>query len=309
MVNKFTTQPTNKEVINKINDVIDAMGSTQGANIDLSNLSATGESKFQAPLVSGTNIKTINNTSILGSGDIDTKEIFVATYGTTTYQEISDAITAGKTVICKNSNGNIYTLTYSGNSINKYIFSYSGSNGIKGWIYYCEVDNANTWVDDYSVLVDASLSGLSPQGQAKFDAKADTDLSNLSATGQGIIDAKVNNNDYYYKSGDTVTNLVYWGGGLLTGGGKQIVFSIPLPKSLKNITTITCTALLTGFRKTAGGYMPSSGGNGWNAKANGTVGISKLSDNLLEVSVTYASYGGTNNTPVGVYADISLSFT
>lgn len=41
------------------------------ANKDLSNLSTIGNSKFQAPLVSGTNIKTINNTSLLGSGNID----------------------------------------------------------------------------------------------------------------------------------------------------------------------------------------------------------------------------------------------
>ena len=40
------------------------------ANKDLSNLSATGEAKFQVPLVSGTNIKTINNNSILGSGNL-----------------------------------------------------------------------------------------------------------------------------------------------------------------------------------------------------------------------------------------------
>ena len=40
------------------------------ANKDLSNLSSTGNSKFQAPLVSGTNIKTINNESLLGSGNI-----------------------------------------------------------------------------------------------------------------------------------------------------------------------------------------------------------------------------------------------
>lgn len=40
------------------------------ANKDLSNLSATGEAKFQEPLVSGTNIKTINNNSILGSGNL-----------------------------------------------------------------------------------------------------------------------------------------------------------------------------------------------------------------------------------------------
>lgn len=43
---------------------------TGGANTDLSNLTATGEAHFQEPLVSGTNIKTINNSSILGSGDL-----------------------------------------------------------------------------------------------------------------------------------------------------------------------------------------------------------------------------------------------
>lgn len=40
------------------------------ANKDLSNLSSTGNSKFQVPLVSGTNIKTINNNSILGDGNL-----------------------------------------------------------------------------------------------------------------------------------------------------------------------------------------------------------------------------------------------
>jgi hypothetical protein len=41
-------------------------------------VNASGEYELgnvQPPLVSGTNIKTINNTSILGSGDIDTKEL------------------------------------------------------------------------------------------------------------------------------------------------------------------------------------------------------------------------------------------
>ena len=40
------------------------------ANKDLSNLSSTGNAKFQAPLVSGTNIKTVNGNSLLGSGDL-----------------------------------------------------------------------------------------------------------------------------------------------------------------------------------------------------------------------------------------------
>ena len=184
---------------------------------------------YQPVLISGVNIKTINNTDILGSGNID--------------------------------------------------------------------------------VADTDLSNLSTTGQAIIDGKADTDLSNLSATGQGIIDAKVNNDDYYYKSGDTVTNLVVFTGGLLTNSGQEISFCIWLPKSLKNITTITCTALSTGFRKTAGGYMPSSGGNGWNAKTKGTVTIHRQSDNMIRVQVNYSNYGGTNNTPVGVWAQISLSFT
>lgn len=50
MVNKITTPPTTSELIGKVNEIIDDK---------------------QDALVSGTNIKTINNTSILGSGNID----------------------------------------------------------------------------------------------------------------------------------------------------------------------------------------------------------------------------------------------
>ena len=159
-----------------------------------------------------------------------------------------------------------------------------------------------------------SLSNLNSTRQAIIDGKASTTLSNVSSIDSSsavatALNGKVNNDDYYYKSGDTITNLQVFTGGLLTNGGQEISFCIWLPKSMANITTVTCTALTTGFRKTAGGYMPSSGGNGWNAKANGTVTIHKYSDNMLRVQVNYGSYGGTNNTPVGVYASISLSFT
>jgi hypothetical protein len=49
MVNKITTPPTQNEVIDKINELVDDKQDT---------------------LVSGTNIKTINNTSLLGSGNV-----------------------------------------------------------------------------------------------------------------------------------------------------------------------------------------------------------------------------------------------
>ena len=50
MVNKLPLPPTPNEIVGKINEIIDDKQDT---------------------LVSGTNIKTINNTSILGSGNID----------------------------------------------------------------------------------------------------------------------------------------------------------------------------------------------------------------------------------------------
>lgn len=50
MVNKLALPPTPNEVIGKINEIID---------------------NKQDTLVSGTNIKTINNQTLLGSGNID----------------------------------------------------------------------------------------------------------------------------------------------------------------------------------------------------------------------------------------------
>lgn len=50
MVNKITTPPTTSELIGKVNEIIDDKQDT---------------------LVSGANIKTINNQSLLGSGNID----------------------------------------------------------------------------------------------------------------------------------------------------------------------------------------------------------------------------------------------
>lgn len=50
MVDKITNPPSQKDLIDKVNELVDDKQDT---------------------LVSGTNIKTINHTSILGSGNID----------------------------------------------------------------------------------------------------------------------------------------------------------------------------------------------------------------------------------------------
>ena len=54
MVNKLTLPAKQNEVVNKVNELVDDKQDT---------------------LVSGTNIKTINNTSILGSGNISVADV------------------------------------------------------------------------------------------------------------------------------------------------------------------------------------------------------------------------------------------
>ena len=66
------TQPVNGNVTISIPDTSNL------ANKDLSNLSTTGNTKFQTPLVSGTNIKTVNNTSLLGSGNVAVQPTLVS---------------------------------------------------------------------------------------------------------------------------------------------------------------------------------------------------------------------------------------
>lgn len=243
----------------------------------------------QDTLVSGTNIKTINNTSLLGSGNIDTSEVFVAEYGVTSYADVLTAYNAGKSIFAKVQayGKNLFVaLSEVGQDVFYFVTSFVSEMLVAGKGFTSFSLTSNGW--SYTTT--------------NF---ADTDLSNLSATGQGIIDAKVNTSDYYFAINDTIS-MTYVGGGFLTNSGKSILFSVPLPKSLANITTITCTAMTANFRKHSGGYLPSSG---WNAKANGTITISKQDDFLIYFEVQYNSYSGTNNTPVGVQADISLKFT
>jgi hypothetical protein len=52
----------------------------------------------QEKLVSGTNIKTVNGASILGSGNLDAQDVFWAEYGVTSFDDMKAAHDAGKEV-------------------------------------------------------------------------------------------------------------------------------------------------------------------------------------------------------------------
>ena len=139
---------------------------TGGANTDLSNLSSTGEAHFQAPLVSGTSIKTINSTNLLGSGNIDTSEIFIATYGTTTYQEVLDAYNAGKLIYCIANTGdddNVFILSEKA-LYNLYFIS--GNATYKKYVLRLASDNS--WSTSSINFVNTDLSNLSTIGGLKL---------------------------------------------------------------------------------------------------------------------------------------------
>ena len=106
----------------------------------------------QESLVSGTNIKTINGGSILGSGNISIQSdnIFIAEIGTTSYADIDTAFKAGKLVIAKsNGTGDVYfPLVLDGSTdYGKYVFQVEYNK----FVFQYTVD-ANGWtMEQYSI--------------------------------------------------------------------------------------------------------------------------------------------------------------
>ena len=102
----------------------------------------------QDTLVSGTNIKTINHQSLLGSGNInipggDIAELYECTYGTTTFAQITQALADDKLPYVIFPTGE-YFYYYKNIDNLKYRFteSYIRETGIT---YFIDVDTSNNW--------------------------------------------------------------------------------------------------------------------------------------------------------------------
>lgn len=104
----------------------------------------------QDKLISGTNIKTINNTSLLGSGNIDIQgggaSAFIAEYGVTSYSDVKDAYDEDAIILCKSDDsGNtaILQLAYFDDANDGFIFTEPTDDG---WRWTSIVSN-DTWDD------------------------------------------------------------------------------------------------------------------------------------------------------------------
>lgn len=192
-------------------------------------------SNYQSKLVSGTNIKTINNTSVLGSGDIDTSEIFVATYGSTTFDEISNAINAGKYVFLLNSGTPTYLLplTSIDNVGGAEFYGYVG-----GGITYLRVcDTSDNWTSSSGTIgTVTSVNNVSPvSGNVTLSIPTDTNdltngakfLQNTSTQSNSIVvGGTVNNKNLAVCIGNNSTAYVYCtaiGASATTTGNYQTV--------------------------------------------------------------------------------------
>ena len=91
--------------------------------------------------------------------------------------------------------------------------------------------------------------------------------------------------DIYYKNGDKFNNTGFYNAnGYLTGGGKEIGFTITLPKNLKNIKTITVNKLSCNVRG-IGGYLNGSGYIDYTTAAGITVNAYKAADNAVFIQI------------------------
>lgn len=105
--------------------------------------------------------------------------------------------------------------------------------------------------------------------------------------------------DIYYQNGDKFANTGYYAtSGYLTGGAKQFLITIPLPKNLKNIKSVTVNKLSTVIRG-IGGYVNGSSYIDYATAAGYTVNPIIAAPNAVSFQVIKDSeFGGSNNTPV-----------
>ena len=107
--------------------------------------------------------------------------------------------------------------------------------------------------------------------------------------------------DFNYKNGEKFSNTGYYTAyGHLTGGGKQLLITIQLPKNLKNIKSVTVHKFAPVIRG-IGGYVNGSKYIDYITTAGYTVNPIIAAPNAISVQVIKdTEFGGSNNTPVSL---------
>ena len=117
--------------------------------------------------------------------------------------------------------------------------------------------------------------------------------------------------DLYYKVGDIVQNS-YQVGGYVTGTSRRFYCEIYVPKSLKNIRSITCSGGSFILRTTSGGYLDNKDAGIQYNESGYTLTLGKLDDHAIYLQLdktTGAMANVVNNTPcAGAISQLRLTF-
>lgn len=155
------------------------------------------------------------------------------------------------------------------------------------------------------------------------DLDLSTNVIPITNGGTGADNASdaLNNLGLFFKAGETYAfswvdeNGAYHCGGILTSAQRRVTFSIPVPKSMANVTP-TITKLTENIRTINGTYLFHSsyinGGYELTNNSQFTVTCVKTTDTLLNVTVlrNTSTTSAPNNTPLGIEINaMTISFS
>lgn len=185
MVNKLTLPAKQNDVVNKVNELVDDKQDT---------------------LVSGTNIKTINNASILGSGNIEVggsvDSAQLSWYGTCS----TTASTAAKVVVCDGftlktgvsirvrftaaqSSSDIDNVSLNVNSTGAIVIKTRGSGSVMRYCWLSGEVVSFTYDGTYWIMEDAGIASTTYYGYTKLINSVTSSSADLAITANALRNA------------------------------------------------------------------------------------------------------------------------
>lgn len=135
-----------------------------------------------------------------------------------------------------------------------------------------------------------------------------TDTTSALSAKQGKTLKQLIEDEIYYKAGDSFsTNSIYALGGYLTAAKKQLWVSVPLPKRLSKITTITMQSFNISARSVGGTYILDGVTQ---SNFRGSVEARKVGENMITIIMkSDTELYQTNNIPIGYQVEFTVSFS
>lgn len=195
---------------------------------------------------------------------------------------------------------------------NGYYFSYNAS-GTTNYRFTCTTGTSSTG-NILTILVNYTTGAWTYSGfiiptdtnelsnGAGFITSSDIPVTDVQVNNTSIVSNKVANltDELYYKNGDTFKNSDYMNcTGYITGGSKQMQYTIYTSKRLDNISSITIKHFSCVFRG-VGGYVNGNSYIDYATASGYNTSVSMPEKNVINITI-YAPNGYTganNNTPI-----------